>query len=253
MIAQKIKKIQQAVVKDVLQVSKSLYLIKFLPEFETDIKPGQFISILCDNLTLRRPFSVMDYEDGLISVLFKKKGLGTEYISNLSSGDKIDFIGPLGNGFCIEPKRSLLISAGVGSAPIFYLHKKLDEMQIENLFVSGFTSKDEIPSNLQFDKITTDDGSFGQKGSIVNYVQSLIEEYKPEKIYSCGPEIVLKIITQIAQKNSVDCEVAMEKVMACGIGVCKGCVIKVIKDNEVKNLTVCHDGPVFDGGKILWQ
>ena len=253
MIAQKTKKIQKGLVNELTRVSKSLYLIRFTPHTPVDIKPGQFVSVLCDNLTLRRPFSVMDYEDGVISILFKKKGAGTTYISNLKQGDEIDFVGPMGNGFNIERKKSLLISAGVGSAPVFYLHKKMEELDVENFFASGFVSKEEIPSNLEFDMITTDDGSEGKKGSIVNYVEGLILSFNPEKIYCCGPEIVLKLIVQTAEKHSIKTEVAMEKVMACSIGVCKGCVIKIKKDGKIQNATVCHDGPVFDGGDVVWQ
>lgn len=253
MIAQKTKKIQKGLVNELTRVSKSLYLIRFTPHTPVDIKPGQFVSVLCDNLTLRRPFSVMDYEDGVISILFKKKGAGTTYISNLKQGDEIDFVGPMGNGFNIERKKSLLISAGVGSAPVFYLHKKMEELDVENFFASGFVSKEEIPSNLEFDMVTTDDGSEGKKGSIVNYVEGLILSFNPEKIYCCGPEIVLKLIVQTAEKHSIKTEVAMEKVMACSIGVCKGCVIKIKKDGKIQNATVCHDGPVFDGGDVVWQ
>ena len=253
MIAQKKKKIQKGLVNELTRVSKSLYLIRFTPHTPVDIKPGQFVSVLCDNLTLRRPFSVMDYEDGVISILFKKKGAGTTYISNLKQGDEIDFVGTMGNGFNIERKKSLLISAGVGSAPVFYLHKKMEELDVENFFASGFVSKEEIPSNLEFDMVTTDDGSEGKKGSIVNYVEGLILSFNPEKIYCCGPEIVLKLIVQTAEKHSIKTEVAMEKVMACSIGVCKGCVIKIKKDGKIQNATVCHDGPVFDGGDVVWQ
>lgn len=253
MIAQKTKKIQKGLVNELTRVSKSLYLIRFTPHTPVDIKPGQFVSVLCDNLTLRRPFSVMGYEDGVISILFKKKGAGTTYISNLKQGDEIDFVGPMGNGFNIERKKSLLISAGVGSAPVFYLHKKMEELGVENFFASGFVSKEEIPSNLEFDMVTTDDGSEGKKGSIVNYVEGLILSFNPEKIYCCGPEIVLKLIVQTAEKHSIKTEVAMEKVMACSIGVCKGCVIKIKKDGKIQNATVCHDGPVFDGGDVVWQ
>ena len=90
MIAQKTKKIQKGLVNELTRVSKSLYLIRFTPHTPVDIKPGQFVSVLCDNLTLRRPFSVMDYEDGVISILFKKKGAGTAYISNLKQGDNVE-------------------------------------------------------------------------------------------------------------------------------------------------------------------
>lgn len=252
MITDKTKKIQKAAVNDVEQVSNSLYYITFTPEFEVDVAPGQYVSILCDNLTLRRPFSIMSSQNGKMGILFKKKGAGTEYISKLKQGDILDFIGPLGNGYNLENKKSLLIGAGVGVAPIFYLQQKMFEQGVENLMVAGFMAQNEIPVNVEFDEIITNDGSIGLKGSVLDYVEEFIEKYQPEKIYSCGPTPVLKAVSEIAKKYSIPSEIAMEKVMACGIGVCRGCVIKVLENNIPKNATVCKDGPVFSGDKVIW-
>ena len=103
-----------------------------------------------------------------------------------------------------------------------------------------------------FGFISTDDGSNGNKGSICDFLEKFITEFKPEKIVSCAPYPVLKFVAQAAQKHNIDCEVCMEKVMACGIGVCRGCAVKVKKDGKIINKTVCKDGPVFDGKEVIW-
>ncbi len=233
-------------------VAKDLFLISFSAPSIEEIKPGQFISILCNNLTMRRPFSVADFnpETKEVSVFFKLKGEGTKYISSLRVGDNIDFIGPLGNYFKIENKKALLIGAGVGFAPIFYLSKYMPDA----LCVGAFTSKADIPTNIDCDVLVTNDGSVGKKGTILDHLDQIIEEYKPQKIYSCGPEIVLKGIAQTGMKYAIETELAMEKIMACSIGVCRGCVIKVKDVNgNIKNATICKDGPVFKGEEVVWQ
>ncbi len=260
-------------IKELKEVSKNVYLIKiFAPTLEA-IQPGEYISILCEGLTLRRPFSVADFENNTVSVLMKKRGEGTRYLSELKEGDKVEFSAPLGNTFKIENKKTLLIGAGIGVAPLIYLNKKLTEQGAKTFFAAGFTDESAIllPPPLRgrkeilhearvqefqvggkYDFVSTDDGSNGNKGSICDYLEKIIAEFKPEKIVSCAPHPVLKIVSEVAQKHNLECEVCMEKVMACGIGVCRGCVIKVKQGDAVVNKTVCKDGPVFAGKEVLW-
>lgn len=253
MVIPKQKKQHIAEITEVSKVSKSLYYIKFNPDYNIEAKAGQFVSILCPNHTLRRPFSIASLENNQIGVLFKKKGSGTEYISNLKVGDKIDFIGAMGNGFKYDiQKKSLLIGAGVGVAPVYYLKNEIEKSGGNSRLVAGFVTKDEIPFNMNFDNVSTNDGSFGLKGSIVEHIEREIEVYKPDVVYSCGPHIVLKMISEIAQKHNLPSYVALEKVMACSIGVCRGCVIKVNKNGKVVNASVCQDGPVFNGDEVVW-
>lgn len=251
------KKQFNAEIKEIRQVARDLFLIKFSPDGDFSSTPGQFVSILIPELTLRRPFSILNFEKDTISVLFKKKGRGTEYLSSLKIGDKINFIGAMGNGFNINPKqKSLLIGAGVGVAPIFYAksEQKLESLPQDKFvtnkrFIAGFQTKEDIPNFMEFDFVTTDDNG----GSIINYVEKEIQTYKPDIIYSCGPTVVMKLITEIAQKYNINSVVSMENLMACSIGVCRGCVIEIIKDGKIQNATVCKNGPVFDGGSIIWQ
>lgn len=244
------KKNHIGTIENIKKINSQVYSIEFSSETLTEISPGEYISILCEALTLRRPFSVADFQDGKITVLFKKKGQGTEYISRLKKGDLIEFSAPLGNTFKVENKKTLLVGAGIGVAPLFYLRKKLSEVGAQTYFAAGFLSSDDVLGEFNF--ISTDDGSFGDKGSICNYLEQLIEDFAPEKIVSCAPTPVLKIVAEIAQKHGIKSEIAMEKIMACGIGVCRGCVIQVKKDGIVQNATVCKDGPVFDGAEVIW-
>ncbi len=246
------KKIYKAKVNKIEKVSSSSYFIEIECENPVWVEAGQFISIYCNGLTLRRPFSVYSNNDGKIGILFKERGKGTKYIKSLKVGDDIDIAGPFGNSFDIKNKKALLIGAGIGAAPISYLKTKLDNENIENCFIAGFLNKNEIPKGMEIDKICTDDGSFGEKGSVLNYIGVIINEYKPEVIYACGPHIVLKIISELGEKYGIETQVAMEKVMACGIGVCRGCVIDIKKDGKIINATVCKDGPVFKGNEVVW-
>lgn len=253
MIKEKIKKTHKAQVTKNEKVSNNSYYIEFEAQEPFFSKAGQYVSILCNNLTLRRPFSITYQNGNNIGVLFKEKGEGTNYIKNLNVGDLIDFIGPLGNGFDILEEKSLLVGAGIGIAPVFYLQNKLNEMNIENLLIGGFMSESEIPVNIKCNKTVTNDGSIGEKGSVLDYLEKNIQEFNPKVIYACGPSIVLKKIAELAQKYSIESQIAMEKVMACGIGVCRGCVIKVNKENKLKNATICKDGPVFKGSEVIWE
>ncbi|MCD7740450.1 MAG: FAD-binding oxidoreductase [Candidatus Gastranaerophilales bacterium] len=253
MLKNKIKKIYKATIVKRERVSVNSYYIEIECDKPVEAKAGQFISIYCNNLTLRRPFSVFSNNEGKIGILFKERGKGTAYIKSLNTGDFIDIIGPLGNGFNIKNKKSLLIGAGIGAAPVAFLKSKLDKENIENLFISGFLTRNEIPDCITVNKIYTDDGSIGEKGSILDYVEEHILNYKPQIMYTCAPYIVLKSIAQLGIKYNIETQTAMEKVMACGIGVCRGCVIDIMKDGKIQNAAVCKDGPVFSGNEVIWQ
>ena len=244
----KIKKLYKGIVKSVKCVATDLFEIQIKAEGFT-AKAGQFISILCDNCTLRRPFSIMNTEEGIITILFKLKGKGTNYIKNLNVGDIVDFSGPFGNGFSLIAKRSLIIGAGVGIAPVYFLKKELDKIGGESRIIGGFLNKEAIPNNINLDMVATDDGSYGKRGSIINFLKDEIKNYAPYVIYACGPAIVLQKICETASQYGISTQIAMEKEMACSIGVCRGCVIEL---KNGKNATVCKDGPVFCGEDIKW-
>lgn len=237
------KKIQKGTVKNIEKIAADTFALEITSDLK-EAHSGQFISILCPPKTLRRPFSIKGFKDGTIEVFFKLKGEGTGYIKSLKIGDSVDFMGPLGHGFEIQNKKSLLVGAGIGIAPMLFLKDELSAKGIENFLISGFRDEKEIIKGS--DKTVTG-------GSVIDYLDEIIENFKPQVIYSCGPEIVLKLVGQSAQKHNLEAQVAMEKVFACQIGVCRGCVINVIKEGRVQNAAICHDGPVFKASEVVWE
>ena len=210
-----------------------------------EIKSGHFISILIPNKTLRRPFSVAGFNNGEITVMYKLKGDGTNYLKNLKENDEVEFLAPLGNLFEFEKINSaLLIGAGIGIAPMLFLKDELNRKGIKNYLIAGFKNKEEKIEG-------SDETIIG--GSVLDNIDEIIKKTNPDMIYSCGPHIVLKLVSEIGKKHNIKTQVAMEKVMACGIGVCRGCVIKLNKNGEIVNKTVCKDGPVFMGDEVIWE
>ena len=235
-------------------VGKNLYLMKIQTPDGIVSSPGQFLSLLVPDKTFRRPISILNNHSGVMELLYKIKGDGTKYFSTLKSGESINFTGVHGNSFKVG-KRNLLIGAGVGMAPVYYMYSMLKEQNIPALLACGFREEGEIPVcfKSEFDFISTDDGSYSNKGSIVNYVENLINNFKPDNICVCGPVIVMKLISEIAQKHNIFCQVSMEKMMACSIGACRGCVIKIKDNGVIKNSAVCKEGTVYDSRVVFYD
>lgn len=233
------------IVKSIKNIALNTFELKIESELKNAMS-GQFISILCPNKTLRRPFSISDFdcENKILTVLFKLKGEGTKYLKNLREGDEIKFMAPLGNGFIKEDKNCLLVGAGIGIAPMLFLKKELSEKGIKNYLITGFREVCEIIPG-------SDENIVG--GSVLDNLEKVIKEKNIEVIYSCGPLVVLSKVAKLAQEFSIKSYVAMERVMACSVGVCRGCVIKTKKDDEIVYSSVCKDGPVFEGDKVLWD
>ena len=239
------KKDYIGIIKSIKNIALNTFEMKIESELD-EAHSGQFISIYCPNKTLRRPFSIADFnaKEKTLTVLFKLKGEGTEYLRSLNFGDKIKFLAPMGNKFKLIDKNCLLVGAGIGIAPMLFLKKELDEKGINNYLISGFKEDGEVVSG-------SDENVIG--GSVLDNLEKIIKERNIKVIYSCGPNIVLKNVARIAKENSIKSYVAMERVMACSIGVCRGCVIRVYKNNQVVYGSVCQDGPVFEGSEVVWD
>lgn len=244
----------KAIVKTNRKVSDSIYEMTInCPEIASSSIPGQFISILCNNTLLRRPFSIADADNQILRIMYKLKGNGTLYMSKLLPKEHINILGPLGNGFTTNYNKALLIGAGVGIAPLIYLSRTLMQKNIDANFIAGLQSIIDISNTYTNNLLTiTEDGSSGYKGLITEYIENAIQIHKPEIIYSCGPNIVLKNVVSIANKYGIDTELALEEKFACGIGVCMGCIINIKENNEIINKRICKDGPVFKGESIVW-
>ena len=237
-----------------IKLSDDTYRIALYSEkISNNAKPGQFVSVLCGNLTLRRPFSIASVNNETFSIIYKVKGQGTDYISKLSIGANVDLIGPIGKGFNIENKKSLLIGAGVGIAPMIFLSQILKDKGIFHYILAGFRNYIDIKElNNENASLITEDGASGNRGFINDYVEELIIRNKIEKIYTCGPVPVMKFAVDMAIKYNLDIETALEKEFACGIGVCMGCSIDYREDDIVVNKRICKDGPVFNGRNVVW-
>lgn len=219
--------------------------------------PGQFISMYTkdESKLLPRPISIceIDKEKKQLRVVYRVtgKGTGTEQFSKMIEGDRIDILGPLGNGFPLEDgkgKNAFLIGGGIGVPPILELAKQLDceKKQI----IVGYRDaeaflKEEFEANGEL-YISTEDGSVGIKGNVMDAIRE--NALKADIIYACGPTPMLRAIKQYAEENEIVCYISMEERMACGIGACLACVCQSKeKDHHsnVNNKRVCKDGPVF--------
>jgi dihydroorotate dehydrogenase electron transfer subunit len=226
------------------------------------ILPGQFAQVKVEgspSTFLRRPFSIydVDYTNRDIFLLIKIVGEGTNQLSQLSRGDKLNLIYPLGNSFSRPPgSRVLLIGGGTGVAPIFLLGKYLREQHdIVPHFLLGYRSSQLVLDIVRFKAlgvvhVTTEDGTMGHKGYVIHH-PILHQEYKDiDMIYTCGPDSMMQEVAKYAHKKNIPCEVSLENLMGCGIGVCLCCVVDTI-DNG--NINTCIDGPIFNSRKLKWQ
>ncbi len=225
------------------------------------ILPGQFANILVDksqNVFLRRPFSIfqVDYKCNSIFILIKGIGEGTRTLSKSLVGDTLSVIFPLGRGYSFPTKKSkvLLVGGGVGIAPLMLLATMLkqDNHQIE-ILLGARSGEDlvELENFAEYGTIhtTTEDGSHGTKGFVTNHALFGDEFKSFDKIYTCGPEPMMKAVARLAHQNEIDCEVSLENTMACGYGVCLCCVTETTGGYRC----VCTDGPVFDIKQLKWQ
>ncbi len=215
--------------------------------------PGQFISVYLKDASrlLPRPISICDTQDDQLRIVYRIAGEGTKQISAYRSGDQIDILGPLGNGFPLHEKRAMLIGGGIGIPPMLYLAKTLnDPKEIVLGFRNELFLTDELKAcgNVT---IATEDGSAGVKGTVMDAIRE--KGLMCEEIYACGPLPMLRAIKAYAEEHDIPAWISMEERMACGVGACLGCVCKStgIDDHSlVFNKRVCTDGPVFNAQEV---
>ncbi|MCM8784781.1 MAG: dihydroorotate dehydrogenase electron transfer subunit [Candidatus Omnitrophica bacterium] len=235
-------------------LSDDFYLLKIENNFKEVFLPGNFIHIKIEGVFLRRPFSVAIYTKKFIGIIYKKIGLGTEILSKKRKGESLNILGPCGNSFPIfENKKVALISGGTGIAPLIFLSSELKKRKNKIYFFYGARNKklifsEILPSGIDY-IFSTDDGSFGQKGNIFDIFKTYKDDY--EIIYAAGPEQLLKKVSLYSSKKPV--YISLENYMACGMGLCYGCVVKIKEEGDGKYKRVCKDGPIFEGEKIIWE
>jgi dihydroorotate dehydrogenase electron transfer subunit len=257
------KTVQNLVVISNQRLNKDHTLLELRSEVSLDgIVPGQFANILIDNTSgvfLRRPFSIhrIDYKCNTLSFLIKSVGCGTKSLSDSSVGDTLSVIYPLGKGFTIPANysRVLLVGGGCGIAPLMLLAAELKRVGHHVEILLGARSADDLIELSTYSEYgvvhtTTEDGTYGTKGFVTDHSVMVGEEIASfDKIFSCGPEPMMKAVSAIAKLYKINCEVSLENSMACGYGVCLCCVTDTIEGHRC----VCTDGPVFDIKQLKWQ
>ena len=219
-------------------------------------KPGQFIAVYTNDQSklLPRPISICeaDKENGRLRIVYRIAGAGTLEFSQYNAGDKLDIMGPLGNGFTLQNKKAFLIGGGIGIPPMLELAKHLD---CEKTAVLGYRDAetflaDEIGKFADV-VIASDDGSVGTKGNVIDAIKA--NGLKADIIYACGPTPMLMGLKKYAAENGIECYISLEEKMACGIGACLGCVChtkEIDHHANVRNTRICKDGPVFNAEDV---
>ena len=229
-------------------IARSVYEMRLKAETD-DIHPGQFVDIALPGRYLRRPISVCQAKDGVLTLIYKAVGHGTEQMSHMQAGEKLDVLLPAGNGYDLTRAGGypLLVGGGVGVPPLYMLAEKLSKNSHVTVIL-GFNAKDEIFYEQEFRKLGCDvivctaDGSCGIKGFVTDGLK-MVKQYS--YVYACGPAVMLKNIDSMLESDG---EYSMEERMGCGFGVCLGCTI-VTREGAKR---VCADGPVFDRKVLVW-
>ena len=211
--------------------------------------PGQFINIKISGFYLRRPISICDYESGKMTIVYKVVGGGTEALSKMKSGEKLDCLASLGNGYSLDKSgdKPLLIGGGVGVPPLYALCKILIAEGKTPTVILGFNTKDEIFLEEDFKAlgvnviVATTDGSYGTKGFVTDAMADVDYTY----FYTCGPEPMFRAIEKCVKTSG---QYSFEERMGCGFGACMGCSCKT----KYGYKRICKDGPVLEREEIVW-
>ncbi len=228
------------------QIVKNVYRMQLAGD-TAGILPGQFVNIRVQGQFLRRPISVCNIAKGVLTIIYKVVGAGTEAMSHLPIGTQLDVLTVLGNGYDLSKAgdKPLLVGGGVGVPPMYMLARQLREAGKAVRVILGFNTKDEVFYEEEFRAlgcdvtVTTMDGSHGVKGFVTNALDGQQSYY-----YTCGPLPMIKALLQAAGTHG---EVSMEERMGCGFGACMGCTIQTTQGPK----RVCKEGPVFPASELI--
>ena len=230
-------------------LTETVFKMKLQGDVSDITSSGQFVNIKLDGLYLRRPISVCDSEDGVLTLIYKVVGKGTEQMSEMTAGEELNILTGLGNGYdlSLAGDKPLLLGGGVGVPPLYMLAKKLIAEGKKVSVVLGFNTKEEVFCEEDFKAlgaevfVTTVDGSYGIKGFVTDAMKEIDYTY----FYTCGPEPMLKAIYKVSATSG---QFSFEERMGCGFGACMGCSCKTITGYK----RICKDGPVLKKEEILW-
>ena len=232
-----------------IALTDSVYKMTLQGDTSAITAPGQFVNIKLDGLYLRRPISVCNVENDLLTIIYKAVGKGTRQMSAMNAG-VLDVLSGLGNGYDLSAagEKPVLLGGGVGVPPMYLLARKLIEAGKHVKVILGFNTKAELFYEEEFRAlgcevtVTTVDGSYGVKGFVTDALQEMDYTY----FYTCGPEPMLKAVYASAKTSG---QMSFEKRMGCGFGACMGCSCKTITGYK----RICKEGPVMRKEEILWE
>src|SRR5699024_2437481 len=246
-VKMKVRKVKE-IAKDTIEMTlENDYVAK-------QAKAGQFLHILVDGHTLRRPISITEIkeETNTVTIIFKVIGQGTKDLANYQVGQEVDVLGLGGSGFPTEAlakKTVLLIGGGVGVPPLYFLGKELaKDPSIEIITILGFQSKEYVFYEDKFKAfgetiLMTDDGSAGEKGFVTD---AIAKTQSFDRFYTCGPSSMLRAVSE--QLSNKEGYISLEEYMGCGIGACFACIIQTTDGKSYKK--ICQDGPVFPANEV---
>jgi len=236
-------------IKENKALTDSVYQMTLSGDVSAITAPGQFVNVLLDGKFLRRPISVCNVDDNLLTIVYKVVGKGTEQMSQMQAG-QLDILTGLGNGYDLSVSGSnpVLIGGGVGVPPMYLLARKLLEQGKQVMVILGFNTANEIFYEEAFRAlgadvtVTTVDGSCGIKGFVTDALKDMDYSY----FYTCGPEPMLKAVYKASATSG---QMSFEKRMGCGFGACMGCSCKTLTGYK----RICKEGPVMRKEEILWE
>ena len=232
-----------------IPLTRDVYRMKLRGDLSQITRPGQFVNIRLSGLYLRRPISVCDAENGILTLIYKAVGEGTRQMSRMAAGENLDVLTGLGNGYDLSRagEQPLLLGGGVGVPPLYLLAKELVRTGKTPRVILGFNTKDEVFYEEEFRAlgcdvtVTTVDGTCGTKGFVTD---TMGEGYT--FFYTCGPEPMLKAVFRASKTSG---QMSFARRMGCGFGACMGCSCKTLTGNK----RICKEGPVMDKEDILWE
>jgi dihydroorotate dehydrogenase electron transfer subunit len=232
-------------------------------------EPGQFVSLAVQSpgALLRRPFSIARVSQqgpvaGTVDVVFDAHGPGTEWLTSVRGHDVVDVVGPLGRPFPL-PRRKvgcLLVGGGYGVAPLLYLGEALRREGLRVDMIVGAASQERLLGVIEAKRLsassvfTTEDGSYGTPGRVTDVLDDVVAAGRTGVVYACGPNAMLRAVSERCRDLRLPVQVAVEERMACGIGVCFTCVLPIRdRAGNVHLRRACLDGPVLNGARIAWE
>jgi dihydroorotate dehydrogenase electron transfer subunit len=250
---------------DNIELSRRYFLLRLArPDNLVEPLAGQFLHVSVpatdgERFFLRRPFSIHDCTKDFIDLVIVEAGPGTHILRRVRRGDTVDFYGPLGHPFPALAGRILAIGGGVGLAPLYFYGFRAPGGVGENyrLLYGARTRDDLFLEHVALERpgvsLSTDDGSYGFKGNVVQLAERELEREGADVIFSCGPTVMMRAAQKLAEARGIPHWASLENRMGCALGACRACVVPTKLEGPSPYRTVCHDGPVFDAGILQWE